>query len=192
MQCDEQQPQCGACVKRGSKCVYRKDINFVFFQPRSSESPEPVVGDRGTETTANPVSRASSTPSWRLSPFDLPPSALLTARSVQAHGYFLSGYLPKSARSTELQSSLGLAAPSLWITTAADLALRDPLLNDALLALSLKYAEGIRSHQLAQQHSHLFHSRVTRNLARRLSNKNDYLQDSTLAAVMALIAWEVS
>lgn len=187
-------------MKRGAKCVYRNDINFVFFQPPSAKTPS--GSDSASDTTSSSSSEADhdsdSDPTSMIrgfysrphSPFDLPVSVLLQAQSCQAHGFFLDNYLPRSPKSLDLHSSTDSYSSTAWYKAAGDLASADPLLNDALLALSLKYAEQSLGSTDAGYQGQLLYSRVVKNLSHRLGNQDEALRDTTLAAVMALTTWE--
>lgn len=127
-----------------------------------------------------------------ITPIDLPQALLQSAHASRAHGFFLDEYLPRSNKSIELNSFTGNPAAAAWIRRFGYLASSDPLLNDALLALSLKRAEQVyQSPDIAMQ-SIMVYSRVVKNISYRLSSPTDSMNDSTLAAVMALTTWEVS
>lgn len=204
MQCDEERPICGPCLKRGADCVYRKDINFVFYQPQATngsdvtsdgvDSSDSSTSPESTDTDQRSLTRQTTPFSFSsdyASPFDLPLGLLRAADSSRVHGYFLNDYLPKSARSFELNSATDSLAASAWFKTCGYLASSDQLLSDALLALSLKHAEEVhKSPELALQGA-MVYGRLVKQISHRLNDPVQSMSDSTLAAVMALTTWEV-
>lgn len=186
-------------MKRGAKCVYRNDINFVFFQPPAvapssgsevSNTPNTIDADTDIDVLSTTRQTTPYTFSQQDSLFDLPISVLLQAQSNQAHGFFLDNYLPKSPKSFDLQSSTDSYSSTAWFKAAGELAPSDPLLNDALVALSLKYAEQNLGSVDAAYQGQIIYNRVVKNLTRRLGNQNEALRDTTLAAIMAMTTWE--
>lgn len=98
--------------------------------------------------------------------------------------------MPKSSKSFDLHSSTESYSSTAWFKAAGELAPTDPLLNDALIALSLKYAEQNLGSVDAAYQGQLIYSRVVKNLSHRLGNQNEALRDTTLAAIMAMTTWE--
>jgi len=125
-------------------------------------------------------------------PQDLSQQCLITSYKLQTHGIFLDSYLPGPRGATRLPTNSIPGVSGAWLSTTYNLSLTDDLLSDALSALSLAYIERQDEGDPNLFRSRAMYGRAMRKLSRKLNDDNEMVQDATLAAVMALTAYEVS
>lgn len=117
-----------------------------------------------------------------------PQSLLASSYYAQMHGSYIGKYVP--SRRFGSQGSQDHVASS-WIISAYDRTHTDSLLADSLAALSLAFHE--RQDELNEYSlgSQILYARAVEALSRRLRLQEQVTADSTLAAVLLLVQFEV-
>lgn len=153
--------------------MYKTDLNIVYVDPGAH-----VVRHRESSKSSSP----SSTGSDRDSLFDLPPSCLTSAVQLKIRENLAEGYLSRNVRPT---------ASTAWLYTINEDSLNDPLLDDALRALSLSCLEHQDASGEMSHRSREMYCRTIKRLNTRLETTEEAMADTTLAAVMILLSFEV-
>lgn len=121
-----------------------------------------------------------------------PQSMLAASYCLQAHGAYLEHYAPgMSGHSPSLSADLRTSAGGSWLYSVYSQARTDALLSDALTALSLVHCERQNTLQDSTLGSRAPYGKAVRTLTRRLATPESALGDSTLAAALLLVPFEV-
>ena len=152
------------------------------MKSRTARSGTPKSNSSSASTPSSTDSEVSS----------LPQSLIASANYAQVHGSFLEHSAP-TIRVNSLGAQLDLrnSAGSTWLYSAHDQAQGDGLLSTSLAAVSLAYHEsqnGLEKHALG---SRVLYGKAMNMLSGRLGTMNRALDDSTLAAAMLLVSFEV-
>lgn len=159
----------------------------MFVDPASRSR----YGSSSRSSSRSPWSSSSSGQS-AATPQDLPQTCLVTSYRLQMNGVFLETYFPGSRGSFGLPTDSRLNVSTLWLSTTYELSLTDHLLSDALSALSLSYIEQQDGFDGTSHRSQAMYGRAMRALSMKLMDQDEASEDATLAAAMALTAYEVS
>lgn len=116
------------------------------------------------------------------SPEDLPVSCLKTSYRLQVRSCFFDAYFPGSTT---------LPHTTTWLRSANDLSSSDQLLSVSLDALAFSNIERQSFGPLSLPQSQILYGQAVRGLKARLSSDDGVLEDTTLATVMVLTAYEV-
>lgn len=148
-------------------------------------------------TPESDVDSGYATPSsWSSTSHDIlemPQSAMAKVNRSQLQGTFLYMCLPSSAKTTSiLPSIVDGARQTSWLYQTYDLAITDDLLSDALHALTLAHFGRNEIGSVSVIDSRAAYGKAMRGLSKRLSQPERAFEDSTLAAAMTLVSYEVS
>lgn len=189
-QCDEKQPSCGQCLRRGVKCQgYPTELNFRFEDPgaktrgvsnnRAIKSLQLVSS--GQETEARGHLRVLSASCQR------------SAFRAQIDGLFFQQYLPhESGTWLRLETDLAVLPETTWLNVAACSPTTGSLLRDALAALTLNHVARSQRRPDFLQQSRTLYVKTIQGINKALVETDHSLDDQTLAAVMVLTIYEAS
>lgn len=180
-------PKCGLCTKRGIECVYKDGLNIVLVDPASRSHYGASSRSRSRGSTWSSLSSVQSA----ATPQDLPQTCLVTSYRLQTNAVFLESYFPSSRSAFTVVTDSSPGVSTAWLSTTYDLSLTDGLLSDALSALSLAYIERQDAFGGTLYRSQAMYGRAMRALLMRLNDQHEIMEDATLAAAMALTAYEV-
>ncbi len=122
----------------------------------------------------------------------LPPSCHDTAARMQTYGRFFDIYLPHtSAQWPNLNSDIGILPETSWLKAGASVAATNPVLNDALTALSLAHIGSSGNRREMLHASQALYVGAVGGVNKLLRDKTAVMEDTTLAIVMALGLYEV-
>lgn len=103
---------------------------------------------------------------------------------------FLEAYFPGPRNADRLPTEPSPGVSGTWLKTIYTMSVTDSVLSDALSALSLAYMEAQDDPNLESYRSKAMYGRAMRALSRKLCNGDEMMQDTTLAATIALSAYE--
>ena len=162
-------------------CIFKSDLNVILVDPGERLRKDESRSD--SESTTSEMSRYGSV-ECALSPIDLPSAYLNQYFQLQLRSCMLEEYFPSAMRKP---------ASVAWLEDVQDLSFSDPLLNDALDALSYSNVERQAAVQYgaSTDRSRMLYAKTIRRLSGRLADPDEVSNDATLAAVMVLAAYEV-
>ncbi len=121
-----------------------------------------------------------------------PLSCLNTAARMQTYSQFFEVYLPHtSAQWPKLNSDLEILPETSWLRAGASVAATNPVLNDALTALSLAHIASSGNQGELLHASQALYVGAVGGVNKLLKDKTAVMEDTTLATVMALGLYEV-
>lgn len=200
-QCDGRRPRCGQCEKRHVICPgYSTELDVVFVQPGEQENMrsdlfpsdsnliflESDLSQKDNLPKSNVLSKRQPLLDINPNPQILPPSYLAKTYQTQTLDLYLDTYLPHSSAQWAKNPSDGSALA--WLPAAVEMSSTDPLLHDALLALSFSHLGDGALYE--QERTRLVYGNAVRTLSARIQRQQGALTDSTLAAIMAMGAYE--
>lgn len=123
----------------------------------------------------------------------LPQTCNATAFRSQMYGCYLEEYLPRpSGKWPSLETDLQVLPCTSWLHTASSVPTTNPILINALTALSLSHLGRCDNRNDFLEQSQASYFQAVHGLNKTLQRQGHVLADDTLATVMALSIYEMS
>lgn len=168
---------------------YPNILNIRFEDPGAKYSTSSTADE--TRATSNAVVVRNRPQNAALS--ILPQACNAAAFRYQMYGCYLEKYLPRPSKEwADLQTDLQILPCTSWLHTASSVSSANPILTDALLALSLAHIGQSENRVDFLDQSQASYVRAIHGLNKVLKQEGQILEDDTLATVMALSIYEMS
>ena len=168
---------------------YPNELNIRFEDPGGKASGVSPSHKSKSQSQALVTRKADSNPVLRI----LPPACHETAFRSQVYDRYFEVYLPHLSKQwPQLQTDLEILPSTSWLHAATSVATTDPLLTNVLTALTLAHLARREGRRDFLNQSRMLYVQAIQGLNKALSIKGQSLDDTTLAAVMALSIYEVS